>query len=161
MTLNPRHSLCLLHSLCPLSSLVQNDRHNSRTQVFIPDQEGDRRAKDKTLSFPYTSCLLISKRNPRSFCLCVLGCCSLPIVTEDGAGYSLSETLIPCFCLSSSLVGESPTGALAADRLKSCHVFCLNCMTSKPVHAAFLAACLTERENKAGERQRLNEMWQG
>lgn len=34
--------------------------------------------------------------------------------------------------------------------------FYLSCMTSKPVQAAFLTECLTERENKAGERQRRN-----
>lgn len=152
VTLNPKHSICLLHSLCPLSSLMQNDRHNSRTQFLIPDLEGDPSAKDKTLFFPYTSCLLISKRNLRSFCPCVLSCCSLPIVTEDEAGCSLSETQIPCFCLSSSLTGDSLAGALASARLKSCLVFYLSCMTSKPVHAAFFTACLTERENKAGER---------
>lgn len=28
-------------------------------------------------------------------------------------------------------------------------------MTSKPVHAVFLSVCLTERESKSGERQRL------
>lgn len=48
--------------------------------------------------------------------------------------------------------------------------FYLSCMTSKPVHAAFLTACLTERENKAGERQRRNvagiefvpsQLWKG
>lgn len=48
--------------------------------------------------------------------------------------------------------------------------FYLSCMISKPVQAAFLTECLTERENKAGERQRRNvpgiefvpaQLWKG